>query len=79
MFEFANLVNTSLILASVTAVVGFIIWGARLTWWLSEQFKETRGSLYQILDVHEDKDQHRHEDNLVRFTRLETLIKNGHH
>jgi hypothetical protein len=78
MFQADNLTNISLVLGSMSVVLGFIIWGARLTWWLSEQFKETRGSLYKLLDNHEDKDQHRHEDNLVRFTRIETLIKNGH-
>lgn len=56
---------------------------AKLVWWLSDQFKNIKEDLTHLLDNHEALDQHRHEDNVIRFTKIETkldtVIKNGNH
>lgn len=62
----------------LSAIIAF----AKLVWWLSDQFKINRENVLHWLQDHEDKDQHRHEDNLMRFAKVEAkmdiLIKNGH-
>lgn len=62
-------------LATVTSFIVTLIKGAN---WLSIQFANLKQFLLDQLDKHEDKDQHRHEDNLQRFATLETIVKNGH-
>lgn len=56
---------------------------AKLVWWLSDQFKTIQENLTKLLDSHEQLDQRRHEDNIIRFTKIETkldtVIKNGNH
>lgn len=79
-FKFEDLITTGsitlfgFILASTTAF-------AKLVWWLSDRFKENQEFVRDWLQSHEDKDQRRHEDNIVRFaqieTKLDTVINNG--
>ncbi len=55
--------------------------GAGLAWWLSDQFKKLKDSVFVWLQSHEDKDQRRHEENIRQFaelkTKLEIVIRNG--
>ena len=48
------------------------IW--KQAWWLSDRFTKMQTFLTNLLDKHEDKDQQRHIDNVIRVTRLETKI-----
>jgi len=58
--------------------------------WLSYKFNKIEAIIKAIekttreaMDKHEDKDQHRHEENIVRFAVIETqlnrVISNGKH
>jgi hypothetical protein len=64
---------------SATTLIGYL-W--RVSWWLGDQFKQTRQYLEGLLEKHEDKDQKRHIENVERFShievKLDTVIKNGH-
>lgn len=73
----------SVILAVIAAVWSLAIY-------LNNKFNkgyEDRAKLQdkvtQLLDSHEEKDQHRHEDNIQRFAKIETkldvLVLNGKH
>lgn len=64
-----------------TAVIAWIGGLFKLWEYLGKKFNVLEDSINKLLDAHEDKDQKRHEDNLVRLTKLEVLIKNGneHH
>lgn len=60
---------------------GLAIAIATAGWWLREQLQKVSDKVFHWLDVHENQDQKRHEENLIRLTRLETkldIIKNGH-
>ncbi len=63
----------------VGTIVGFI-W--RASWWTADQFTSIKSLVYRSIKELEDKFDRRHEDNIVRFTKLETkidvAIKNGH-
>ncbi len=67
------------VVIALGTIVGFIF---KASWWLSNQFKDLRELTINWLQKHEDKDQTRHEDNLIRFAKIETkldiVIKNGH-
>lgn len=69
-----SVATSGFLLAATTAF-------AKTIWWLSEQFKVNREYVSDWLGKHEDQDQHRHEDNIIRFTKIETkldtVIKNG--
>jgi len=60
-----------------------VVTAATLGFWLSQRFSRTEARLEKLLDHHEDKDQHRHEDNIQRFavleTKLNTVLLNGKH
>lgn len=66
-------------------IVGTVIGaGIRLTWWLGHKFAEVDNAQDARWVAHEQRDQARHEDNLVRFTRIEAQLgiiirSNGHH
>lgn len=66
-------------LATLAGFAGFF-W--KSAWWLSDKFKDMTDTVNNWMDSHEEKDQHRHEDNLERFTKIETkldiVLKNGH-
>lgn len=47
----------------IAAVVG-------LGWWLSGQFARVKNDLHNMLNTHEEKDQIRHEANLLRFEKI---------
>ncbi|MDE1830241.1 MAG: hypothetical protein KGI25_07960 [Thaumarchaeota archaeon] len=68
-------------LVTIVAVITGGFWKA--VNWLRDKFEEVEHHLEKILDTHEEKDQVRHEDNIQRFsvieTQLTTLIKNGTH
>lgn len=61
-----------------TVIIGGIAMIVRGVYWLHREFAAIKAEFNKILDDHEIKDQERHEDNLQRFTRLETLVINGH-
>lgn len=50
--------------------------------WLTNEFKDMRRYVREVFDTHENKDQQRHEDNIIKLTmmevKLDTVIKNGH-
>ena len=43
-----------------------------LGWWLRGKFQDVKDDSRKNLDLHEAKDQGRHEQNIQRFVRLET-------
>lgn len=43
---------------------------AGLGWWFSGRFREVEHRQQTALDVHEDRDQSRHEENLKRFEKV---------
>lgn len=77
--------SPALLTAYFTAA-GFVLvlvgTGFKAVWWLSDQFKEGRALIYNMVQSLEDKFDRRHEDNIERFVKLETkldvVIKNGH-
>jgi hypothetical protein len=66
-------------IVAILTIVGFIWKGA---WWTSERFREIKELTYRLVKELEDKFDKRHEDNIVRFAKIETkldiAIKNGH-
>jgi hypothetical protein len=50
---------------------------ACLGWWLSGKFQDVKDDARKNLTEHEIKDQCRHEENIQRFTRLETKVERG--
>lgn len=66
-------------LIGLSTIVGFIWKGA---WWTSERFRELRELTYKLVNDLEEKFDKRHEDNITRFTKIETkldlALKNGH-
>jgi hypothetical protein len=66
-------------LVGLATVIAFI-WKA--AWWTSDQFAATRNLVYKAVQTLEDKFDRRHEDNIIRFAKIETkldiAIKNGH-
>jgi hypothetical protein len=75
--------QTAGIAAAFIAPAGiFTVFIFKASWWLKQQFVELKDFVTQWLQLHEDKDQHRHEDNIQRFAKIETkldiVIKNGH-
>ena len=73
-------------LTVVLAVIG-AVWSMSI--WLSSKFSKSaddrldmKDKIFGWLQTHEDKDQHRHVDNIERFAKIETkldiVIKNGH-
>jgi len=76
-------------IAAVTAIcavigvaTGLVTNYTKGLYWLANEFKEMRRYVREVFDTHEAKDQQRHEDNLVKLTKLEvkldTVIKNEH-
>lgn len=65
-----------------TAVIGFALFFWKASWWLRDQFQKVTDGVSEWMTAHEEKDQHRHEDNIQRFaaieTKLDIVIKNGH-
>lgn len=59
----------------------FATWLVRLPSWLEDKLNKNREMLQVALDSHEDRDQRRHEDNIIRLTKLETKLDlvNGKH
>jgi hypothetical protein len=55
----------------------------KASWWAGDRFREIRELIYSLVKELESKFDKRHEDNLQRFTRLETKLdiinKNGYH
>jgi hypothetical protein len=71
-------------ISSAASIVLTVLGGLwKITNWLRDKFNEVEYHLETLLDTHEDKDHRRHEDNIQRFsvieTQLNTLIKNGKH
>lgn len=60
-----NLFNTSL---PTMAMVGW------LAWHLNGKFSKIDNDVQKLLDSHEDKDQLRHEANLVRFEKISVAL-----
>jgi hypothetical protein len=71
---------------SVIAAVIAAVWSMSI--WLNGKFNsgmedrvKLQDKVMELLDGHEQKDQRRHEDNIQRFTKLETkldiLVRNG--
>jgi hypothetical protein len=60
--------------------VSLFAWKA--SWWAGDRFREVRELIYNLVQELENKFDRRHEDNIQRFTRLETKLdiinKNGH-
>lgn len=69
---------SSAVFGAFSTVIGFVL---RMSRELSDKFTHIEDSLKALLDTHEHKDQHRHEDNIQRFAKVEAqlgiLIKNG--
>lgn len=72
-----------------TIAVTVIGSAVKLVWWLGEKFREVNRTQSEaltaheekmegLLNDHENKDQERHEENVVRFTAIETVIANDH-
>ncbi len=74
------LTAASLVVSTALTIIGGF-W--KVINWLRDKFNEIETHLEALLDTHEDKDQSRHEDNIQRFsvieTQLNTIIKNGTH
>lgn len=47
---------------------------AGLGWWLRGEFRKVEKAQSNILDVHEEKDQKRHEENLDRFAQIKIAL-----
>lgn len=60
--------------SEVARTAPFITTAAILGWWLSARFRETEIRLETLLNNHEIRDQQRHEENVIRFTKIETKL-----
>lgn len=68
--------------AALTLNLAFFRWLDKKFKSVEDTAKEVRDTTRTVLDNHEDKDQHRHEENIERFavveTKLNIIMKNGH-
>jgi len=80
MLDYSTIAIISSGTVAVVTIIGFI-W--KQAWWLSDQFAQTRDVFFRALTDLENKFDSRHEDNVVRFAKIETkidiLTKNGKH
>lgn len=62
---------------------GVITFGWMSAWWLRDQLQKVVDTVNRWMDVHESEDQRRHEENIVRFAKIEAkldvAIQNGKH
>jgi len=69
--------------SEIGRIAPLVTTAAVLGWWLSARFRASEIRLENMLDRHEVRDQQRHEENVVRFTKIEgkldMLNGNGKH
>lgn len=61
--EFDQIVEAAKVFGTPGAV-------ALLGWWLKSQFSNVASASKELLEHHEDQDERRHRQNLVRFARI---------
>ena len=63
-----------IVVAAATAIAGSIASAAGLGFWLSGKFQDIKDDSRLRMEIHEAKDDRRHEDNIAKFNEIEVTL-----